>query len=524
MVFLWLSFCGTSSEHLLAQGASYNLSGSVVNSVTGEPIPRALVEMGGPAGNATLTDPEGHFEFDGLTSTQAALTARKPGFFNERESSQGAGMFAPSRVTVGPDTAPVVLKLFPEAVIFGQVTADGEPVEDIPVKLTHLRIVDGRRRWEGAGNTTTDSDGEFRIAELVPGTYYAAVGPSWRPLVPATKASGSRGRGFAEVFFPAAGDLGSAAAIELTPGQQFEADVSLKSEPLYNISGSVGGTAAAQGVNLSFVNSSGDTLPFPVQFSREGSQFDAQVTSGSYTLRAEAFSENSSQQANLPITVNSDMAGVHLVVEPDVAIPVIVRTEFTAPVGGKTAAMNMPVTVELSSALPSLAPNDYASSLDAPANPSSIVIRDVERGKYSAVIVPNGPFYVQSAQCGGVDLLHDDLNVAAGARVPPIDILLRNDGATLTGTLSAEQQAARGVVFLVPDRNPRQTKAQRAQGQFRFTNLAPGDYSVFALENDELEYTSAEALAPYLAKAAQVTLSPNGTVNAPPLEPINAGK
>jgi len=50
LVFLWLSFCGTSSEHLLAQGASYNLSGSVVNSVTGEPIPRALVEMGGPAG------------------------------------------------------------------------------------------------------------------------------------------------------------------------------------------------------------------------------------------------------------------------------------------------------------------------------------------------------------------------------------------------------------------------------------------------------------------------------------------
>jgi len=507
-----------------AQNASFTLSGSVVNSVTGEPIPRALVQMFAGGGNSTLTDSDGHFQFDGLAAMQTALTARKPGFFNEQEASQGQGMSALTRITIGPNTSSVVLKLVPEGIISGHVTADGEGIENIPVKLVHLRIIDGRRRWEQTGNATTDSDGEFRIASLVPGMYYAAFGPNWGPLA-AVGNPKSRERGYAEVFFPGVPDLASAAPIDLSGGQQFEADISLKAEPLYHVSGAVSGYAAGQGVNLSFVNSAGDTLPFPVQFSRQGSEFQAQVTSGSYTLHAEAFSENSSLQANLPVTISADTAGIHLVLEPDVSIPVIVRTEFSSSQAAKVVPQNMPVTVQLTSSLPSLAASDYFSSLDAPANPSALALRDVEPGRYAAQVTPNGPFYVQSAQCGGIDLLRDDLTVPAGSRVPPIEVVLRDDGASLTGTVNSEGQSARGAVFLVPDRTPRQTKMAREQGQFRFTNLAPGDYGVFAADRGaDLEYTNSEALSPYLGKAAHVTLPPNGNVNLPPLDLIHAGK
>jgi hypothetical protein len=507
-----------------AQNPTYSLGGSVVSSVTGEPIPRALVQMFGAASNSALTDSDGHFQFEGLAAMQAALLARKPGFFNEQEASRGQGISGPTRVTIGPNTPSVVLKLLPEGVISGHMTADGEAIENIPVKLFHLQIMDGRRRWEQAGNATTDSDGEFRIASLVPGKYYAAFGPSWSPIG-AVGGPKSRQRGYAEVFFPGVPDLASAAPIDLSGGQQFEADMSLKAEPLYHVSGTISGYAAPQGVNLSFVNSAGDTLPFPVQFSRQGSEFQAQVTSGSYTLHAEAFSENSSLQANLPITINSDMAAIHLVLEPEVSIPVIVRTEFSSSQGAKATPQNMPVTVELISSIPSLAASDYFSGLDTPANPSALAIRDVEPGRYSAQITPNGPFYAQSAQCGGVDLLRDDLTVPAGSRVPPIEVVLRDDGASLTGTVTSEGQPARGAVFLIPDRSPRQAKTTREQNQFRFTNLVPGDYSVFALDRGaDLEYTNPDALSPYMGKAAHVTLPPSGSVSLPPLELIHAGK
>jgi hypothetical protein len=198
-----------------------------------------------------------------------------------------------------------------------------------------------------------------------------------------------------------------------------------------------------------------------------------------------------------------------------------VRTEFSG--STKTVPQNMTVTVQLTSSIPSLTASDYASSPDTPANPSALVIRDVEPGRYSAEVTPNGPFYVQSAQCGGVDLLRDDLNIAAGSRVPPIEVVLRDDGASLTGTITSDGQSARGAVFLVPDRSPRQAKMARSQ--LRFTNVAPGDYSVFAVDRSaDLEYTNPEALSAYLGKATHVTLPPNGNVNLPPLEMIHAGK
>jgi hypothetical protein len=47
------------------------------------------------------------------------------------------------------------------------------------------------------------------------------------------------------------------------------------------------------------------------------------------------------------------------------------------------------------------------------------------------------------------------------------------------------------------------------QVETEFQNLAPGDYSVLAVDRaDGLEYGNPEALAPYLGQATHVTLEP----------------
>ena len=61
---------------------THTVSGSVVNYATGEPIPRALVQLMGPLQRSDLTDSQGSFRFDGVPEGRAMFMARKPGFFS----------------------------------------------------------------------------------------------------------------------------------------------------------------------------------------------------------------------------------------------------------------------------------------------------------------------------------------------------------------------------------------------------------------------------------------------------------
>src|SRR5215472_16764089 len=108
----------------LAQQGSNNLfkvEGAVVNSVTGRPIPRALVEM---SGRAMLAGSEGEFSFDGIPPGQVQISVTKPGYFAPGTKLHNGS--ASRALELGPDTGRIILKLAPEAVIFGHVTGDDE--------------------------------------------------------------------------------------------------------------------------------------------------------------------------------------------------------------------------------------------------------------------------------------------------------------------------------------------------------------------------------------------------------------
>src|SRR5712671_3036978 len=62
--------------------SAHVLTGTVVNSATGAPIPFALVQV---EQNAKLTDQNGNFQFENLLSSVVNVQAHKPGFFAENE-------------------------------------------------------------------------------------------------------------------------------------------------------------------------------------------------------------------------------------------------------------------------------------------------------------------------------------------------------------------------------------------------------------------------------------------------------
>jgi hypothetical protein len=492
----------------------YKLSGSVANAVTGEPIGRALVQLQGEFERSMLTDANGHFEFVQLPAAHVIVTARKPGFFSDEELDSGRGQT--SAISVGPDSEAVVVKLTPESIIFGRVEApDGEPIEDIPIRVISSRVIDGRKRWEPRANGMTNEDGEFRVANLPPGIYYVEAGPGASFRVRRARRLKLGEEGYTTAFYPGAADPTGATPILLSPGQQQEVQFSLKPQPVFKLSGIIKGYQAEMGMDLQFVDRIGEQLAVPTQFDPQTGRFSTKLPAGDYTLRARAQDARQLAAADLPLSVTSDLTGIQVVLGPGMSIPVVVRRESSAndPENAQYRAGGPPVALHLFSSESPLSALDFWSAPDPQAG-HPIAVRNVEPGKYFVEVSTGGAWYVQAMTCGSVDLLREALTVPSGAQLPPIEVVLRDDGATLSGAVQSEGGPEKGVAVLVPDHgSAAQAKVASAgqSGSFRFDHLAPGDYRVLAFDRiGDLEYRDPETLNAYLSGGTHVSLQANG--------------
>src|SRR5215831_6850049 len=270
----------TCHAQLAPSNATYTLRGTVVNSVTGEPIQHVLVELFGNRQRHVLTGADGKFEFQQVPLGSIALGLQKPGYFPaQARSRQGL----PAWVKAGPDQPPAVLKMVPEAVISGHVLGDGgEPAEDLPLKVFGEQIQQGRKTWSVVSSTQTDDLGEFRCANLQPGRYYVFAGPSSGPasftpragLQTRTRMRALSGRptarGYPGVFYPAAEDRESATPVEVKPGQHVEINFNVASQIFHTISGTVSGyLTGPAGLNLEATNAAGTEINANFHFDAE---------------------------------------------------------------------------------------------------------------------------------------------------------------------------------------------------------------------------------------------------------------
>ena len=84
----------------------YKITGTVVNSATGEPVIRAVVRANGSAIPQVFTDGSGHFEMSDVPEGQITLSAQRPGFLNTEMTGH-----RPQAITVGPATPAIQIKL-----------------------------------------------------------------------------------------------------------------------------------------------------------------------------------------------------------------------------------------------------------------------------------------------------------------------------------------------------------------------------------------------------------------------------
>jgi hypothetical protein len=154
------------------------------------------------------------------------LSARKSGFLAVNDGTPG--------VTIARDQEEVTISLMPEARVVGHVTlAGGEGAEGIQVMLFKRQVQAGRSQWTGMGQIEARSDGEFRFADLGPGSYKLFTQEHMdrdSQVLP-------RGQlfGYPPVYYPAAADFESGSVIQLAAGQTFQAALSPERKKYYPV-------------------------------------------------------------------------------------------------------------------------------------------------------------------------------------------------------------------------------------------------------------------------------------------------
>jgi Carboxypeptidase regulatory-like domain len=160
MLARWLAIFPAAAA-LLAQTAPEpaSISGTVTNSITGEPILRAHVSVTCPSQDSqqglqaygALSNAKGEFSVTQLPPGNCSLDVQRVGFVAPVTRAQYL-------LKNGSRKEGVKLTLIPTGVITGRVgNAAGEPVEGVNVAA---ELTNGN-----SANSTTDDKGQFRIGD-----------------------------------------------------------------------------------------------------------------------------------------------------------------------------------------------------------------------------------------------------------------------------------------------------------------------------------------------------------------------
>jgi hypothetical protein len=524
-----------------------SLRGTVINSVTHEPLAHALVASFDNR-FAMFTDDQGRFEFqlpriesnsnisasgglagrNGIYSSSIQCMARKPGFIES-----GSGVFSQFRNGVWDD---MTIALTPESLIVGRVNLPSSNQSDrITVEVYKRQVRDGRPYWVSTANTLTRSSGEFRIANLAAGTYKIFT-DELMDRDPISFDPAGQLYGYPPIYYPAATDFASASAITLEAGKTLQVEVSPVLQPYYQVKIAVTNIDAESELTVSVARQGhkgpGYSLGYP-----GGSSIEGMLPSGTYTVEAAVQQVPPTADGIVNITLkDAPVTHASMAVLPCGPIPVNIKDDrsekgpqFFGEVKYGRASRRAIADVNLTPA------DDFewmGVSLRQPRKPNDdeLVLDNVRPGRYWLNVMPYFG-YVASAFAGSVDLLRQPLVVGLGSASLPIEISVRDDGATIEGTvegmpaapfsqrmlspgLSGNPLFAYVYCIPLPDSSGRFMEAGiSVEGTFQFKQLPPGAYRVLAFDHQQsdLEYRNAEAMSVYESKGPVVRLGTGQT-------------
>jgi carboxypeptidase family protein len=496
------------------------ISGIVINAVTGEPLPRALVTIESEQ-LAMLTGADGRFEFSRVYDREATPSAGKPGFLNDEQAQpENVRYGIGSRIVQKGET--FTIPLTPAGLLTGRVLdSNGEPMEGVVVTPIASIVTNGRRSIQPRTAATTRKNGVFTIDSLPPGSYFLEVAPRAASMnhdkrgIPSLEAP--PGADYPPViFYPGVTDFSTAVALDIRPGATVQADFTLAMAPAFRISGRITGQRTFPSMTLSLVHSSGQKMELRNEFDTKTGAFAfMNVPAGEYRLVAECVRcAGTSRYGETPVIVSSVDVKVNLAVKEFGYLMVEVKEDSpSAPEAQDATTLDVrliPIQ-PLGQAIPMRL---FAVAGGDMVTPNAFY---VPPGTYRVEFIPGAPLHIASVSYGGQNLLREDLTVRADSTDQQLQIVVRRDGAMLSGTVQPEVKPA-GAVLLVPRSPALQARVARIDkdNQYQLEGVAPGEYDLFAFDQiDNLEYHDPSFLRAYEDRARHVSLHANQTESVP---------
>lgn len=520
------------------------ISGTLVDSATGQPIEKAAVTLTPvPARDhltAVTTGSDGHFEFAGLAGGKYSLQARARGYLSQAfNQHQGYS----SAIAVGPGLDPenLTFRLPPECVITGAVSDEaGEPVRGAQVSLYVDSIAAGSREARPAQQEITDDQGGYHFGHLESGEYYIVVSAQvWyaqRPELKIDRTELARLRGryigalpdrirketaavpsrnhdseerrssldvvYPITFYPGATDPSSASPITVNPGERFIANVRLQPVPAAHmeIQSSLPGEPGSVYVQLEQKTPWG-TFPAPGLanvMNGSGKTLLTGIPPGRYEMKIRETKPTGKEMVReSEVEVGSDGTIEQSADDPPAHVTATVKDSTgTAPAVHGTLQLYNPATREFFYAqIPQSGQVEYAEPI-AP-------------GQYVVAVTQSGGAFVKSISGTGAKIAGGMVTVEPGAQAKLL-VVLGNGYGRITGTAQKEGKPFAGaMVLLVPDEGANTAVFRRDQsdsdGTFTLNNVVPGKYRVMAIENGwDLEWMKAEVLKKFAGGAVAV--------------------
>ncbi len=555
-------FLAGSAVGQAASGASQKTTvrGTVVNSVTREPVARALVYS--PDNRfATLTDEQGRFEFaipqepaisphepDGtsaaemesyhgplrsFTNSPTILMARKPGFLEREHHPQ---TWQPSPVVPGRD---VMIALVPEARILGRVVLPSSNASDrITVHLYRRQILEGRGHWTLAGSIEARLSGEFRFSDLEAGTYKLLTGELMDrdPLM-----FDPRGPmyGYPPSYFSNATDFQTAGVIQLTAGATFQADLAPVRQAYYPIKIPVTNGPIDNQIEIR-VSVHGRKGPgFTLGYNPREQRIEGGLPNGTYVVEATDYGGLGLSGSASLVVKDAAAETAPMTLMPNSSVHIKAKLEFKSSpeieasnedpienIWQENQVRGENFTVSLQPVDEFTASEMFGRARSVTQQPDSVVFGGVGPGRYWVRVDPRRGF-AASVTSGEIDLLRHPLTIGHGEHIG-VDATIRDDGAEVFGGVEglgepadALGNAEGGVgvhwakaaayVYCLP--LPDSTGQFRhgtvgRDGKFDLRQVPPGSYRVLAFDRPqrELEYSSGEAMRAYDGRGQVVRL------------------
>jgi hypothetical protein len=506
---IWVFIAAT----LLAQQVSApvpvttRVEGKVINSLNGEAVGKVTVVLRAHdqehgLSYADETDGNGRFSIEDVEPGEYTVVAERRGFGLQATGATGAP--PPSvKVETGQSIKDVTIRLIPLGAIAGRVVdADGDPVAGASVAALRYVYSDGKKELRHVDQVQTGDTGDFRLFGLGAGRFYLKATRNHPAMnVPPESVS---------TFYPNASDQGHAAPVDLPAGAHLEGlDIRLQSGSLYSVRFEFPeGRAPEGGYSPTLISEQGD-MNGSVTMSYENHVVFHGVSPGSYEaiVRLDNGEERSYAIRQVEVT-NADVNGGTLTFVLAIDLTGAVRLEGGAFSGFEKLRVILQADYR----------NPVMGTLNGQVKPDgAFLIKRAAPTVYELAIARSPGVYLKSIRSGDKQLAGRRVDLSS--KPEPLTIVLGADVGEVEGAVQNAAgdpvPRARVNVIAYGDHSDRGDLNRFGftdeQGNFKITDVPPGDYKVFAWEDVPVGAPQdPQFRKPFEKQAAALRMEPNG--------------